>query len=71
MRGHGIEVDGATHASAGEVARDPARAKALLAHGFAALTFTNNAVFHDLDDVLETIHAKLTILRPRIDEQST
>jgi very-short-patch-repair endonuclease len=49
-----IEVDGATHASDDEVARDAARSAALAAQGYDVLRFTNDDVFHNLDGVLET-----------------
>ncbi len=66
-----IEVDGATHSTSNEIARDAARSGALAAHGFAILRFTNEDVFRNLDGVLETIHARLAQLRPHIDEQAT
>src|SRR5271165_6156844 len=63
-----IEVDGATHSTAREVARDAARSAALAAEGYAVLRFTNYEVFRNLDGVLETIRARLMTLRPRIDD---
>ncbi len=63
-----IEVDGATHATDGEIARDTARSAALAAQGYDVLRFTNDDVFHNLDGVLETIHMRLAVLRPRTDE---
>jgi very-short-patch-repair endonuclease len=62
-----IEVDGATHSTDEELARDAARTAALAAQGFALLRFTNDEVFHNLDGVLETIRLKLIELRPRIE----
>ena len=47
-----IEVDGATHSTDEELARDAART-AVLAEGFALLRFTNKEVFRNLDGVLE------------------
>jgi very-short-patch-repair endonuclease len=63
-----IEVDGATHSTDGEIARDNARSAALVAQGDDVLRFTNDDVFHNLDGVLETIHMRLAVLRPRTDE---
>ena len=61
-----IEVDGATHSTDDELARDAARTAVLAAQGFALLRFTNAEVFHNLDGALETIRLKLIELRPRI-----
>ena len=63
-----IEVDGATHSTDDELARDAARTAALAAQGFALLRFTNAEVLHNLDGALETIRLKLIELRPRIEE---
>jgi very-short-patch-repair endonuclease len=63
-----IEVDGATHSTDEEIARDRARSAALAAQGFAVLRFTNDEVFHNLGGVLQTIHAKPTELRPRFED---
>jgi very-short-patch-repair endonuclease len=65
-----IEVDGATHSTDEELARDAARTAALAAQGFALLRFTNDEVFHNLDGVLETIRLKLIELRPRIEDST-
>ncbi|RBP05128.1 very-short-patch-repair endonuclease [Roseiarcus fermentans] len=62
-----IEVDGATHSTDDERARDAARSAAIEAQGFSVLRFTNDEVFRNLDGVLETIRLKLAELRPRID----
>ncbi len=62
-----IEVDGATHSSKEEIARDLARTAAIAAHGFVILRFTNDDVYRNLDGVAETVAMKLTELRPRID----
>jgi very-short-patch-repair endonuclease len=61
-----IEVDGATHSTDEELARDAARTAVLAAQGFALRRFTNDEVFHNLEGVLETIRLKLVELRPRI-----
>ncbi len=65
-----IEVDGATHSTDDELARDAARTAALAAQGFALLRFTNAEVLHNLDGALETIRLKLIELRPRIEESA-
>ena len=66
-----VEVDGATHSTDAEIARDAARSAALSAQGFAILRFTNDEVFHNLDGVLETVRARLMELRPRVEESAT
>jgi very-short-patch-repair endonuclease len=66
-----IEVDGATHSTDEELARDVARTAVLVAQGFAILRFTNDEVFHNLDGVLETIRLQLMELRPRIEDSAT
>jgi len=63
-----VEVDGATHSTDYEIARDAARSAALLAQGFAILRFTNDDVFRNLVGVLETVWARLSELRPRIED---
>ena len=65
-----IEVDGATHSTDEELARDAPRTAALAARGFALLHFTNREVFHILEGVLETIRLKLIELRPRIEDST-
>lgn len=59
-----IEVDGATHASDDEIARDVRRDAVLRAHGNTVLRFGNVEVFENLDGVLETIRSKLLELKP-------
>ena len=66
-----IEIDGATHSTDEEVARDAARSASLAAQGFAILRFTNEDAFRNLDGVLETIRAKLIDLRPRVEDCSS
>jgi very-short-patch-repair endonuclease len=66
-----IEVDGATHSTAHELARDAPRSAPLAAQGYDVLRFTNDDVFHNLDGVLETIDLRLRALRPRTDESAT
>jgi very-short-patch-repair endonuclease len=65
-----IEVDGATHGTDGEIARDATRSVTLAAQGYDVLRFTNDDVFHNLDGVLETIRMRLIALRPRTDESA-
>jgi very-short-patch-repair endonuclease len=65
-----VEVDGATHSTDQEIARDIARSAALVASGFEILRFTNADVYRNLDGVLETIWAKLIKLRPRIEDSA-
>jgi very-short-patch-repair endonuclease len=65
-----IEVDGATHGTDEEVARDIARSATLAAQGYDVLRFTNDDVFHNLDGVLETIYMRLIALRPRTDDSA-
>ena len=62
-----IEIDGATHSTHEELARDRKRSAKLTAMGFALLRFTNDEDFCNLDGVLETIRLKLVHLRPRFD----
>ena len=66
-----IEVDGATHSTDEEIARDCARSAILAAQGFAILRFTNDDIFRNLNGVLETVYARLMELRPRVEEQTT
>jgi very-short-patch-repair endonuclease len=61
-----LEADGATHSTDGELARDAARSAALQMQGYDVLRFTNDEVFHNIEDVLETIRLKLGELRPRL-----
>jgi very-short-patch-repair endonuclease len=60
-----VEVDGATHSTEAEIARDAARSSSLAKQGYIILRFTNDEVFCNLDGVLDTIHARLLELRPR------
>jgi very-short-patch-repair endonuclease len=63
-------VDGATHCTDEELARDATRTTALAAQGFAILRFTNDEVFRNLEGVLETIRLKLIELRPRAEDSA-
>ncbi len=65
-----VEVDGATHSTDEENARDAARSAALAAQGFDILRFANEDVYGSLHGVLETIRTRLIELRPRIDESA-
>ena len=60
-----VEVDGATHSTNEEVARDSERDRKLRADGWEVARFTNDEVFHNLEGVLETIRLKLLELKPR------
>jgi very-short-patch-repair endonuclease len=66
-----IEVDGATHSTDEEIARDNARSAALAAPGFAILRFTKDDIYRNLEGVLETVYARLMELRPRVEEQAS
>jgi very-short-patch-repair endonuclease len=63
-----IEVDGATHSTDAERARDASRSAALRAEGYDVLRFANDEVFHNIEGVLETIRLRLGELRPRLSE---
>jgi len=64
-----IEVDGATHSTDEELAREAARmAASRRASPFSASP--NDEVFHNLHGVLETVRQKLIELRPRIDDST-
>jgi very-short-patch-repair endonuclease len=65
-----VEVDGATHSTDQEIARDAARSAVLAQQGYDILRFTNEDVFGNLDGVLETIRMRLIELRPRLDDSS-
>ena len=59
-----VEVDGATHSSDAEIARDRRRDAILRENGNAVLRFNNVEVYENLDGVLETIRLKLLELCP-------
>ena len=50
-----VEVDGESHQGKGETLRDERRTSYLEAKGFRVLRFWNNAVYDDIDGVLEAI----------------
>jgi very-short-patch-repair endonuclease len=54
-----IEVDGATHATALELARDAERTRILESNGFLVLRVTNLDVYENLGGVLEAIDRTL------------
>jgi very-short-patch-repair endonuclease len=60
-----VEVDGATHSTEMELAKDARREETLRLNGNSVLRFTNDDVFHNLEGVLETIRLKLIELRPQ------
>ncbi|PZQ17226.1 MAG: hypothetical protein DI565_07630 [Ancylobacter novellus] len=55
-----VEVDGATHGSDAEIARDAARAADLEKLGFVVMRVTNVDIYENLDGVLEAIDAQLS-----------
>ena len=65
-----IEVDGATHSTDAERARDATRSAALTSQGYDILRFTNDDIFHNIDGALETIRLKLIELRPRVQDDA-
>ncbi len=54
-----IEVDGATHSTEQELARDAYRTRARERCGLHVIRFTNHEIHTNLDGVLETILAEL------------
>ena len=62
-----VEVDGATHSTDAERARDATREDTLRSKGNTVLRFTNDEVFHNLPGVAETIRLKLAQFHPQGD----
>lgn len=54
-----VEVDGATHSTDDEIARDARRCSFLRTRGYRMLRVNNGEVYEDMDGVLETILAAL------------
>ena len=54
-----IEVDGATHSTDAELARDARRDAWMAENGWRVLRFTNEDIYKRFADVLETIAARL------------
>jgi very-short-patch-repair endonuclease len=54
-----LEVDGATHSTAEELAHDARREEFLTEAGYRILRVTNDEAFNNLDGVCETIFAAL------------
>lgn len=54
-----VEVDGATHSTDAELARDAAREAFLISRDYRVLRFRNVEVYQQIDGVLETILAAL------------
>jgi very-short-patch-repair endonuclease len=50
-----VEVDGATHSTSSEIARDNARTDILESCGFLVLRVSNTGVYENLEGVLEAI----------------
>jgi very-short-patch-repair endonuclease len=59
-----VEVDGATHSTEAEVARDSRRDEILRANGSVVLRFGNAEVYENLEGVLEMIRLKLLEICP-------
>ena len=55
-----VEVDGATHSSDEEVARDEARTRWLGANGYRVIRFHNDEVMNGMDEVLILISGALS-----------
>ena len=62
MEGKLIQIDGATHSTDTEIARDDERTRFLEAFGFQVVRVTNIDVYENLGGVLEMIDQTL---RPR------
>jgi very-short-patch-repair endonuclease len=54
-----IEVDGATHATNEEIARDNRRTSKLRASGYEVLRVLNDDIHHGLEGVIDAIHHTL------------
>ncbi|MBZ6076953.1 endonuclease domain-containing protein [Microvirga puerhi] len=59
-----VEVDGGQHSTDQAIAYDQRRTDFLAAQGFQVLRFANADVMHDIDVVLDTIHAALVRSTP-------
>lgn len=56
-----IEIDGATHSTADEIARDSARTYELETYGYHVVRLQNADVYENIEGVLETILCELEI----------
>ena len=54
-----IEIDGATHSTEAELARDSSREAFLVSRGYRVLRFRNAEVHEEMDGVMETVLAAL------------
>ena len=54
-----IEIDGATHSTEAELARDSSREAFLVSRGYRVLRFRNAEVYEEMDGVMETVLAAL------------
>ena len=54
-----IEIDGATHSTEQELWRDAKRSSELQQLGYSVMRFTNDAIYTNLDGVMETVLARL------------
>lgn len=61
-----IEIDGATHSTDAEIARDAQRSRVIGSQGYDVLRFQNRASYDNVDGVVETIRRRLFELRPRV-----
>jgi very-short-patch-repair endonuclease len=60
-----VEVDGVTHSTKEEIARDVCRDAVLRGANFELPRVPNDDVFNNLEGVLETIPLRLLALRPK------
>ncbi len=58
-----IEVDGATHGEANEIAYDARRTKFLESQGWKIARYGNEEIYKNIDDVLDDIYARLKGLK--------
>ncbi len=58
-----IEIDGATHGEAHEIAYDTARTKFLQCQGWRITRYGNEDIYKNIDDVLDDIDAHLKGLK--------
>ena len=54
-----VEVDGATHSTESEIARDARRTAFMTQAGYRVVRFTNEEIYRAMDGVVETVLAAL------------
>jgi very-short-patch-repair endonuclease len=54
-----VEIDGATHSTDAEIARDARRTRYLASDGYRVIRFSNERVFENVDGVMEEILREL------------